>query len=136
MPKVCQILIVEDSRPDVLLIREALAAADIQAELHVVRDGEEAVRFLDAIDAAKNAPCPDLVLLDLNLPKRTGIEVLRHLREATGCGGTAVVIMTSSDSMDDRQSTASLGAREYFRKPSNYSEFMKLGLIVRAVLAD
>jgi len=102
-----------------VLIHEALAAAAIEAELHVVRDGEEAVQFLDAITVAKDTSCPDLVLLDLNLPKRTGIEVLRHLREATGCGGTAVVIMTSSDSMDDRQSTAVLGPANTFASRQN-----------------
>lgn len=134
IPKVRKILVVEDSRADVFLIREALAEAGVKADVHVVRDGEEAVHFLDAVDAAQSAVCPDLVLLDLNLPRKTGADVFRHLLRSKTCSDAPVVIMTSSDSASDRESMAALGAREYFHKPSEYSDFMKLGKIVRDLL--
>ncbi|MEO8662749.1 MAG: response regulator [Bryobacteraceae bacterium] len=74
-----RILVVEDSKADFFLIREAISAAAVNATLHVVTDGEQAIQFLrNASDAGE--PCPDLILLDLNIPKRDGTEVLRQLR--------------------------------------------------------
>lgn len=78
--------------------------------------------------------CPDLVLLDLNLPKKDGIEVLRHMRKSAACQNTRVLIVTSSDSTGDRESVKALGLDGYFRKPSVYAEFMKLGSMIRELL--
>jgi DNA-binding response OmpR family regulator len=78
---------------------------------------------------------PDLVILDINLPRKSGREVLRALRQSPNCGRTPVLVVTSSDSQRDRDEMANLGASLYFRKPSDYNEFMKLGDVVKTLLA-
>lgn len=125
---------VEDSKADVFLIREALARAQVNAELHFVSDGDAATQFFDSADADANAPCPALVLLDLNLPKKNGDDVLRHLRNSKRCSAAAVLIVSSSDAARDREAVAELGVNAYFRKPSDYYEFMKLGELVKRIL--
>lgn len=129
-----QILVVEDSKTDVFLIREAIAGAHVNADLHFVSDGDAATRFFDSADGDANAPCPALVLLDLNLPKKNGDDVLRHLRGSRRCGNAAVLIVSSSDMASDREAVARLGVNGYFRKPSDYYEFMRLGDLVRKLL--
>ncbi len=129
-----QILIVEDNNADVFLIREAIQLAGVDADLHVVRDGRAATNFLDAADAAEAAPSPDLVLLDLNLPKKNGDEVLRHLRNSPRCRRAQVLVVTSSDAPRERETLSALGANGYFRKPSEYAQFLALGTMVRALL--
>ncbi len=117
-------------------MREALSAASVRAELHVVSDGESAIRFIDATDADDHARCPALILLDLNLPKKTGLEVLRYLRTSQKFSKAIVLIVTSSDSQSDRQAATQLGANGYFRKPSGFEAYLKVGEIVRDLLAD
>jgi len=124
-------MVVEDSRADLYLIREAIAATKIEVTLHVVPDGEQAVRFLDK---SSGEGCPDLVLLDLNLPKRDGTEVLRYMRNKCSCKNALVLVVSSSDSGIDREAVKELGISGYFRKPSAYDEFMKLGPIVEMLL--
>ena len=128
------ILLAEDSKTDVYLIREALGSVLVDADLHVVSDGNAATRFMDAADADENSPCPVLVLLDLNLPKKTGEEVLKHLRQSRRCRHAKVLIVSSSDGPRDRASVADLAISGYFKKPSEYAEFMKLGPLVRSLL--
>lgn len=111
-----------------------MEAAHANAELHVVTDGEKAIRFIDDSDD-NSKHCPALVVLDLNLPKKTGIEVLEHLRNSRTCRDAAVLIVTSSDSDKDKAETTRMGANGYFRKPSSYDAFMKLGEVVREMLA-
>src|SRR5437899_5382911 len=111
----CQILLVEDTEPDVFLVREALRQAGLNFELKVFDDGEKAVDFIDALDRDNGQVCPHLVLLDLNLPKRTGEQVLERMRKSPRCGDLPVIIVTSSDSPKDKAQTARLGATEYFR---------------------
>jgi CheY-like chemotaxis protein len=130
-----RILIAEDSKADLFLIRAAIAAAKIDATLHVVNDGHRAVQFTEAVDANVEAPRPDLVLLDLNLPKKDGAEVLRHLRNSRSWKDVRVLIGSSSDSAREREAVESLGFVGYFRKPSAYTEFLKLGPLVGDLLA-
>jgi chemotaxis family two-component system response regulator Rcp1 len=129
------ILIVEDSKSDVFLIRQALQKSEINAQIHVVDDGEKAVRFFDQADADPDGPCPDLILLDINMPRYKGGDILRRLRASSRCDNAMVLIVTSSDSQRDRAEMDALGANGYFRKPSEFSEFMKLGHLVRELLA-
>lgn len=127
------ILLVEDNKADVFLMREALEAAGVHAKLHVMSDGEKAVRFIDEADGDAG-PCPCLVLLDLNLPRKPGIEVLRHLRQSRNCANSLVLIVSSSDSERDRTETACMGANGYFRKPSGYEAYLKIGEVVKGLL--
>jgi two-component system, chemotaxis family, response regulator Rcp1 len=131
----CHILIVEDNQADAALIRRALARAGVSAELHELNDGEKAIRFFEKADADPQAPCPRLILLDINMPRYKGGEILRHLRASRRCRNALVLVVTSSDSQRDRQEMNSLGANGYFRKPSVFEEFMRLGPEVRQLLA-
>ena len=129
-----EILLAEDNLADVYLIREALQSAHVNAHLHIVRDGYAATAIFDSADADPNASCPAVVLLDLNLPRKSGAEVLRHLRASRRCRGAKVIIVSSSDAPRDRASVEGLDAAGYFKKPSDYDEFMKLGSLVKALL--
>lgn len=117
-----QILIAEDSKSDVFLIRQALTKAEIDAQIHVANDGEKTVRFLESTDADPAAPCPDLILLDINMPCYKGGDVLRRLRASARCKDALVVVVTSSDLQRDRGDMDAFGAAGYFRKPSQFSD--------------
>ena len=136
MPRPWQILIAEDSRSDVLLIRQALQKSGLKAQIYVADDGEKAVRFFEQADADPEAPCPHLILLDINMPCYKGGEILRRLRASARCRNALVLVVTSSDSQRDREEMQALGANGYFRKPSEFSAFMRLGQIVRDLLAQ
>lgn len=125
---------VEDNNADVYLIRQAIQAADLNADLDVVQDGEKAIRFFAQVDRDESTACPVMVILDINLPKRHGGEVLREMRKSRRCGNALVVVVTSSDSSRDRDDMARLGANAYFRKPSDYEGFLKLGDVASALL--
>ncbi len=129
------ILIVEDSKTDIFLICEALQTALQDAAIHIVYDGEQATRFIDAADSSDSNPRPDIVLLDLNLPRRNGGDVLKHLRASRRSKDARVIIVSSSDAPRDRAAVADLGIARYFRKPFDYDEFMKLGGVVKEVLS-
>lgn len=128
------ILVVEDSGTDLFLIREALEAAKVNANLHVVTDGQAAITFIEAVETDGKRRCPELVLLDLNLPKRSGNEVLSCLRQSRRCSAARVIIVSSSDAPRDRASVADLAVAAYFKKPSDYAAFMRLGPLVKTVL--
>ncbi len=128
------IVLVEDAEPDVLLVREALQQSGLDFELQVFDDGEQGVDFIDTIDQNVNLHRPHLFLLDLNLPKKTGGQILERVRQSPTCGQVPVVILTSSDSQKDKAQAAYLNATGYFRKPSKLDEFMKLGPYVRDLL--
>jgi CheY-like chemotaxis protein len=116
------------------LIRQAISVAQVNAAVTVVYDGDQAVEFIDKAEAGQEVPCPDLVLLDLNLRKKNGIEVLRHMRNSSACKNALVLVVTSSDSAGDREAVKALGFDGYFRKPSVYAEFRTLGPMIRDLL--
>jgi two-component system, chemotaxis family, response regulator Rcp1 len=128
------ILIVEDNAADALLIIRAIKAAKLDADMHVVKDGEQAVEFLDAAKGGPDGRRPSLVILDINLPKMQGSEVLQHMRKSRGWSDVPVIAVSTSDSAHDRELMTKLGANQYFRKPSAYAEFMKLGDRIRDLL--
>ncbi len=128
------VVLIEDNLGDVLLVEEALREHQVDCDFAVVNDGEEAVGLFEAIDKGTDTRLPDLVLLDLNLPKRSGHEVLDRIRRSARCSTTPVVIVTSSRAQSDLARTKELGATAYFHKPINFDEFMKLGLVVRDLL--
>ena len=130
-----KILLAEDNPADVLLVRQALREYQIPHELHVVKDGAEAIEYVSVMGNPGNPPCPDLILLDLNLPKIDGPDVLREFRKHSSCALTPVIVVTSSGTQKDRARLAELGIAHYFRKPSDLEDFMKLGEIVRQVVS-
>lgn len=133
VPDAAGILLVEDNPADVLLLREALASNEIEAEIQVARDGEEAIRLIDAIDESQ-LPCPDLIVIDLNLPRRSGFEVLARVRASWKCGKKPAVILSSSTAVADRERAANLGASTYIRKPSSLKEFLSIGGRLKTLL--
>jgi CheY-like chemotaxis protein len=128
------VLVVEDNRADVFLVERAIEYCKLSVRLKVIEDGEEALKYFERIESDLDIPCPDAVLLDLNLPRRSGREVLQSVRQAKRGGNVPVIILTSSNSPDDRRETAALGATRYFRKPTSYQEFLKIGDILGEVL--
>lgn len=130
-PYELNLLLVEDSPADVFLVREAIRAEGIRFHLQVAEDGEVAIQILNRIDAQPNCDNLNLLLVDLNVPRKDGTLVLERLRQSPRCGDIPVLMMSSSDSPRDRQRAFDLGVTEYFRKPSTLSEFMQLGKVVR-----
>jgi CheY-like chemotaxis protein len=128
------VLLVEDSAADTYLVRQSLKQHLKDFVLHVVDDGEKAFHLIETTEADESIQCPALLLLDLNLPKRSGREVLERLRSSSKCNHVPVVILTSSDSPADRAETARLGATAYFRKPTDLEEFMRIGEVVQNIL--
>jgi len=128
-----RILLAEDNPGDVLLVQEALRFEHLDYELIVQPDGDQMFRYIERIDAGQR-PCPDIVLLDLNLPKKDGHTLLARMRRGVLCIHIPVVIVTSSNSPADREAAAQLGISGYFQKPSDFEEFMRLGALIRTVL--
>jgi DNA-binding response OmpR family regulator len=125
------VLIIEDNVGDVFLIREAIQASGISARAEVVKDGEKAIAYFHKADSDDATPCPDLVILDLNLPKKPGREVLKYLRASRRCADAKVIIATTSDQRKDREDLLKLGADSYFSKSSEYDEFLKLAGFIK-----
>ena len=128
------ILLAEDNAADVYLVREALRAHNLADNLHVVADGEAAIRFIEEMEKVEDSPSLELALLDLNMPKRSGLEVLAHLRRGAKCGQIPVVMISSSRGPSKTKDTPYRDADRFFTKPSDYDEFMRLGEIVSHLL--
>jgi two-component system, chemotaxis family, response regulator Rcp1 len=120
-----EILLVEDNPGDVRLTREALAASAIIGRLQVVADGEEAMRYLHRVGQYASARLPDVVLLDLNLPKKDGLEVLAEMRADPTLKLVPVVVLTTSAAAADVQRSYELHANSYVRKPLEYADFVE-----------
>lgn len=121
------ILLVEDNPDDVLLVRRALKKAALAAGMTVVGDGDAAVDWLQqALADTAHTPLPALVLLDLKLPKRSGIEVLRWLRTQPQLAATPVVMLTSSREDEDIQRAYAAGANSYLQKPVAFNSLVQL----------
>jgi CheY-like chemotaxis protein len=133
--RVSWIVLVEDNPGDVALVREALYEYGIRSELTVLFDGERAVELFDRLDRDRMR-CPDLVLLDLKLPKRDGHEILERMRASAQCAHVPVVIVTSSNAGEDRDKAAKLGATRYIRKPHRLDEFIQLGAVFKELLTS
>lgn len=119
------VLLIEDSATDVMMTREALADAELPVELHVVPDGVEALEFLRRRGRYAAVPRPALVLLDLNLPKKDGREVLAELKQDPDLSSIPVVILTTSRSEEDIDNAYRLHANCYVVKPLDYTGFQR-----------
>ena len=123
-----RMLLVEDNEDDVELTRRALEKNHLQNELVVVRDGVEALDYLlcrGAYTSRVSEPLPEVVLLDLNLPRLGGLDVLRELRSNAKTRFLPVVILTSSAQDRDIVNSYELGANSYVQKPVDFSEFLE-----------
>ncbi len=127
--KCLRILLVEDSPSDVRLIREALKETPVPVEITVAYDGVEAMNILQQSEAGK-ADRPDLVLLDLNLPRKNGREVLAEVKSAPNLKQIPVLVMTSSRADEDIAQAYALNANCYITKPGDLGEYIN---VVRAI---
>lgn len=128
------ILLVEDTEDDVVFMKRALKKAEINLPLHVAMDGQEAIDYLEGKGAYQDRtqyPFPCLVLLDLKLPKRNGLEVLKWIRHDRKLHALPVIILTSSREDTDVQQAYSLGANSYKVKPSDAFELADFATAVR-----
>ena len=121
-----EILLVEDDPGDVLMTREAFSDYKLRNRLHVVDDGVEAMEFLRREGKHANAPRPDLVLLDLNLPRMDGREVLEAIKGDAELASIPVVVLTTSESEDDVVRSYSLHANAYVTKPVDFDRFIAI----------
>ncbi|HEU5054529.1 MAG TPA: response regulator [Hanamia sp.] len=126
MKKEINILMVEDNEGDIVLTVQALKEAKINNHINVVRDGEAAIQYLNKEGRYLNAETPDLILLDINLPKINGIEVLEELKDNENLKVIPVVMLTTSDSEKDVFESYKKHANCYITKPVNFENFMEV----------
>ena len=124
--EIVDVLLVEDDPGDILMTREAFQQHKIQNKLHVVTDGEQALQFLRQTGEYAKAPRPGLVLLDLNLPRRSGHEVLAELKEDPQLRVIPVVILTTSQAEEDILRSYELHANAYVTKPVDFDRFIEV----------
>ena len=124
--KPIEILLVEDNPGDVQLTREALEEGNLLVNLSVMNDGAEAMAFLHRRGEHADAPAPDLILLDLNLPKKGGREVLQEIKADADLKCIPVVVLTTSEAEADIVSTYGLHANCYITKPVDIDQFIKI----------
>ena len=124
------ILLVEDNDADVRLAEEALGEGKIRNEVYRARDGLEALEFLNQQGDYKNAPRPDLILLDLNMPRMDGREFLETIKDNTNLTSIPIVVLTTSEAEQDIAKSYNLNVNCYIRKPVDFSQFVA---VVRSI---
>jgi CheY-like chemotaxis protein len=122
-PRTLEVLLVEDDPGDVLIAREAMAAGQLSTRLEVVSDGVEAIAYLRREDGYTSAARPDLILLDLNLPKKSGHEVLADIKADPQLRRIPVVVLTTSRAQEDVVKSYDLHASVHVSKPVDFEEF-------------
>lgn len=120
-----EILLVEDNPGDIRLTQEVLKEGPIHNHLNVVDDGEKAIAFLNHIHPYRHAPHPNLVLLDLNLPRRSGLDVLKIIKTSADLRHIPVIVFTSSQAEDDIKRAYDLHANCYITKPIDLEQFSR-----------
>ena len=128
--KPVEILLVEDNEGDVGLIEEVFEEAKIRNNLHIAEDGEEAILFLHGEGKFSGSPRPDIILLDLNLPKKDGREVLREIKEDSNLKNIPVVVLTTSGAEKDILRAYDLHANAYVTKPLDFDQFI---MVVKSI---
>ncbi|MBV8552447.1 MAG: response regulator [Acidobacteriaceae bacterium] len=118
------LLYIEDEDAAAFLLETALREADIPLQVYRVSDGDQAIAFLHRSGTYESAPKPDLILLDLNLPRRSGLEILAELQSDGDLRSIPAVVFTSSSAPSDQRKSFSLGARQYITKPSSFDGFL------------
>jgi CheY-like chemotaxis protein len=129
------ILVVEDNGSDVFLLERALNRQHIDFQMTHLKDGETALAFIRGDAPYGNSPRPDLILVDLNLPKIGGEDVIRAVRSARHLQGVPACVWSSSESLCDREALSRLGVDRFIFKPSGLEQFMQIGKTVQDLLA-
>jgi DNA-binding response OmpR family regulator len=131
-----RILVIEDNSSDVFLLNRALTAQDFRFELVHMPSGDAALAFIRRQGAYSNAAIPNLILLDLNLSKYTGEDILRAIRSAKCLDGVPVCVWSSSRSGRDEAFLKELGVLKFITKPAGLDQFMAIGKTIKDLLAD
>ena len=131
-----RIMLVEDNDADVYLFRMALENAGLNFELIVFDDGALALAFVRREGSYADTSVPDLAVLDLNLPKKGGEEVLEAIRASQRFTNLPVVITSSSTSPRDQTKVRNLGIERYLRKPPDLADFLEIGLVLKQILLE
>ena len=134
MPDTAVILLAEDDEDQVLLIRHVFKQARLLNPLHVVGNGEEAINYLQGVGTYANRaefPLPDLLLLDLKMPRKNGFQVLRWIRSRPGLSSLRVVVLTTSSDMVDVNLAYQLGANSFLVKPADFQQFVSVILAMQ-----
>ncbi|QBI55747.1 Response regulator rcp1 [Streptomonospora litoralis] len=121
-----EVLLVEDDPGDVLMTKEAFQEHKVGNRLHVVSDGVEALRFLRREDEYADAPVPHLILLDLNLPRKDGREVLEEVKRDDTLSHIPIVVLTTSEAEEDILRSYRLHANAYVAKPVDFEQFIQV----------
>ena len=132
--RICEILLAEDNPADVYLIREALREHGVDCVMRVVSDGAEVLRMISSEEALAETRRVGLIIMDLNLPRHDGTEILQRLSETAELVHVPVVVLTSSDSPRDRLVASQFGAARYLRKASSLEQFLQLGAVFKDLL--
>jgi len=130
-----RILVIEDNPSDVFLFERALKKQDLKVKLIHLRDGSEALAFIRRQGAYHEATVPDLILVDLNLSKYTGEEILREIRAAKHLASVPICVWSSSHSRRDQSLLQRLEAVRFITKPCGLDQFMEIGIIIKDLLA-
>jgi CheY-like chemotaxis protein len=128
------LLIAEDNPADLFLIREALATHGVDCAVDVVETGEEFLAYARATCEQEVLRKPDLILLDWSIPKGSGAEMVKAIRETDRCANAVILVLTSSISPHDREAAAAAGANDFLSKPADLGEFMAIGERIAAEL--
>lgn len=123
MTQAIDILLVDDNEADILLAQEAFADTKVSNTLHVARDGEEAMRFLRRQDEFASSPRPDLILLDINMPRKNGLEVLSEVKSDPDLGCIPILMLTTSRAEEDIRRSYAAHASGYVVKPVGFYNF-------------
>lgn len=126
METVVNILLVEDNPADARLIEEVFKDTNVNNRIHVAKDGVEAMDFLNKENEYSDAPKPDIILLDLNLPRKDGREVLREVKSDEDLKSIPIVILTTSSAKEDVIKTYRNHANCYITKPVDFDQFLKV----------
>jgi len=132
--RAARILVIEDNASDVFLLDRALSKQDVGFELVHLLSGGEALAFIRRQGTYADAAIPDLILVDLNLSKYTGEDILREIRKATHLGGIPVCVWSSSRSKQDEALLKELGVSQFITKPAGLDQFMEIGKVIKNLL--
>jgi two-component system response regulator len=129
-----RLLVIEDNPVDVDLLRRSLDAAELDFEFTVIDDGAEALDFVSRSRLPSHAP--DLAVIDLNLPKHNGLELLREMRTNSALAGVPVLMLSSAPYVDNPAKLENLLVGRFLAKPLDYDDYLKVGLVIREMLSD
>ncbi len=136
IPKSLQVLLVEDNEGDVRLIKEAFHESKVDKSFSVAKDGEDALNFLYRRGQYVNSVRPDIILLDINLPRKNGFEVLEQIKNDPSLKKIPVIMLSSSSSEDHIHKSYDLSANCYVTKPVDFDEYIQVVKIIEAFWFD